>query len=109
VALNLVPQPGETEGFSPHKHLEVLADHAPGLPVNVVLADKDTAAGSVPDLEKASALLGARLMLASVAADGAAGAPHEARHDPVRLSAAFRQIFEGVEGGLDDLDGGSVA
>ncbi len=29
VALNLAPQPGETEGFSPHAHLEVLADHAP--------------------------------------------------------------------------------
>src|SRR5580700_2598847 len=31
VALNLAPQPGETEGFSPHAHLEVLADHAPAL------------------------------------------------------------------------------
>src|SRR5262249_56666242 len=29
VALNLVPQPAETEGFSPHRHLAVLADHAP--------------------------------------------------------------------------------
>ena len=28
VALNLVPQLGETGGFSPHTHLEVLADHA---------------------------------------------------------------------------------
>ena len=39
VALNLVPQPGETEGFSPHRHLEVLTDHAPSLTVDVVLAD----------------------------------------------------------------------
>ena len=29
VALNLAPQPGETTGFSPHAHLEVLAEHAP--------------------------------------------------------------------------------
>ena len=35
VVLNLVPQPGETEGFSPHKHLEVLAAHAPTLTVDV--------------------------------------------------------------------------
>ena len=28
VALNLAPQPGETTGFSPHAHLEVLAEHA---------------------------------------------------------------------------------
>ena len=40
VALNLAPQPGETEGFSPHAHLEVLADHAPELTVDVVLADR---------------------------------------------------------------------
>src|SRR6202034_2808728 len=35
VALNLIPQPGETEGFSPHRHLEVLADHAPSLSFDV--------------------------------------------------------------------------
>src|ERR1700735_4022579 len=29
VVLNLAPQPGETEGFSPHAHLEGLASHAP--------------------------------------------------------------------------------
>ncbi len=29
LVLNLAPQPGETGGFSPHKHLEVLAGHAP--------------------------------------------------------------------------------
>src|SRR5260221_7835972 len=29
VALNLAPQPGETEGVSPHAHLEVLTGHAP--------------------------------------------------------------------------------
>src|SRR5205814_1562141 len=31
VALNLAPQPGETAGFSPERHLEVLAEHVPGL------------------------------------------------------------------------------
>ena len=44
VALNLVPQPGETEGFSPHRHLEVLADHAPSLSFDVVLADSGAVA-----------------------------------------------------------------
>ncbi|CAM5372492.1 uridine diphosphate-N-acetylglucosamine-binding protein YvcK [Streptomyces tanashiensis] len=29
--LNLAPQPGETEGFSPQRHLEVLGRHAPKL------------------------------------------------------------------------------
>ena len=35
VVLNLAPQPGETDGFSPHRHLEVLAGHAPALTVDV--------------------------------------------------------------------------
>ncbi len=89
VALNLVPQPGETEGFSPHRHLEVLADHAPGLAVDVVLADHATAAGSESELEKAAGLLGASLALADVAAgDGT-------KHDPVRLAEAYRSVFGG--------------
>jgi 2-phospho-L-lactate transferase/gluconeogenesis factor (CofD/UPF0052 family) len=91
VVLNLVPQPGETEGFSPHKHLEVLAGHAPALTVDVVLADtKAAGAGSLADLEKAAAMLGARLVLADVAA--ADGTP---RHDPALLAGMYAQIFHG--------------
>ena len=91
VVLNLAPQPGETEGFSPHKHLEVLAAHAPALTVDVVLADTNAAgAGSLADLEKAAALLGARLVMADVAA--ADGTP---RHDPRLLAGMYAQIFRG--------------
>jgi uncharacterized cofD-like protein len=89
VALNLAPQPGETDGFSPHKHLQVLADHAPALEVDVVLADRAATKGATADLEKAASLLGARLILADLAA--ADGSP---RHDPRRLAGAFAQIFE---------------
>jgi uncharacterized cofD-like protein len=92
VALNLAPQPGETEGFSPHTHLEVLADHAPDLAIDVVLADRAAAGGATTDLEKAAGLLGARLVLADLAVDD--GSP---RHDPRRLAGAFAQIFEGEE------------
>ncbi|MFY9889062.1 MAG: uridine diphosphate-N-acetylglucosamine-binding protein YvcK [Streptosporangiaceae bacterium] len=90
VALNLAPQPGETAGFSPHAHLEVLADHAPDLAIDVVLADRAAAAGATTELEKAAGLLGARLVLADLAV--ADGSP---RHDPRRLAGAFAQIFEG--------------
>ena len=90
VALNLAPQPGETEGFSPHAHLEVLADHAPALAIDVVLADRVAARGATSELEKAAGLLGARLVLADLAVDD--GSP---RHDPRRLAGAFAQIFEG--------------
>ncbi len=90
VALNLAPQPGETEGFSPHTHLEVLAGHAPQLRIDVVLADRAAADGTTAELEKAAGLLGGRLVLADLAMGD--GSP---RHDPRRLAGAFAQIFEG--------------
>ena len=90
VALNLAPQPGETDGFSPHTHLEVLAEHAPELTVDVVLADRGTAGGSAAELEKAAAMLGGRLVLTDLAMRD--GSP---RHDPRRLAGAYAEIFEG--------------
>jgi uncharacterized cofD-like protein len=94
VALNLVPQPGETEGFSPHRHLEVLADHAPSLSFDVVLADSGAVGGAEQELAKAADLLRATLLLADVAAgDGT-------RHDPVLLAAAYRSAFSVT--GADD-------
>jgi uncharacterized cofD-like protein len=89
VVLNVAPQDRETEGRPPSDHLEVLADHAPGLKVDVVLADRE-AVGATAGLEKAADLLGARLVFADVAARD--GSP---RHDPARLARAYAQIFEG--------------
>ena len=89
VVLNVAPQDKETEGFPPRAYLELLADHAPGLRVDVVLADEQ-AADAAGELEKAAALLGARLVFADVAMGD--GSP---RHDPARLAEAYAQIFEG--------------
>jgi uncharacterized cofD-like protein len=87
VALNLAPQPGETDDFAPQTHLEVLRAHAPELKVDVVLADRNLV--DEPDvLEKAVRTHGGRLALADVAAED--GSP---RHDPARLAQAFAQIF----------------
>jgi Uncharacterized protein conserved in bacteria len=59
--------------------------------VDVVLADTNAAgAGSLADLEKAAAMLGARLVMADVAA--ADGTP---RHDPRLLAGMYAQIFQG--------------
>src|SRR5690606_3211228 len=63
VALNLSPQRGETDGFAAHTYLEVLADHAPELRVDVVLADRKGVEDTVR-LEQVSAELGASLVLA---------------------------------------------
>ncbi|WP_279571396.1 uridine diphosphate-N-acetylglucosamine-binding protein YvcK [Streptomyces sp. 8K308] len=93
LSLNLAPQPGETDGFSPQRHVEVLVQHAPKLAFDVVLADQ----AAVPDqesLSRAAERLGARVELAPVAAAG--GMPDGAvspRHDPELLAAAYDRIF----------------
>lgn len=87
VALNLAPQQGETTGFSPEMHLEVLLGHAPTLRLDVVLADP----GAVADpeaLREVVARAGGKLVLADVAMDD--GSP---RHDPERLAGAYARIF----------------
>ena len=66
LSLNLAPQPGETDGFSPQRHLEVLGRHAPKLALDVVLADE----AAVPDRESladAAKRFGAAVELAPVA------------------------------------------
>jgi uncharacterized cofD-like protein len=86
VVLNLEPQPGETDGFSPEEHLSVLQAHLGGVALHTVIADAE----SVVDrrgLLSAVRECGAELVLAPVAELD--GAP---RHDPVRLSAALASV-----------------
>jgi uncharacterized cofD-like protein len=93
VAMNLAPQPGETDGFSPETHLEVLAAHAPNLELEVVIADAATARAGERELRDAAAGFGAELVLAPLACDD--GTP---RHDPERLAAVYREIFSTAGG-----------
>ena len=91
VVLNLAAQTGETEGFSPEQHLDVLSAHAPGLRVDSVLADRASVA--LPQrLASAASRLGARLDLDDVAVPGTA------RHDPTRLSVSLAQVLERAVG-----------
>jgi uncharacterized cofD-like protein len=86
VVLNLEPQPGETDGFSPEEHVTVLQAHLDGVALHSVIADVD----SVVDrrgLLSAVRSCGAELVLAPVAELD--GAP---RHDPGRLSAALASV-----------------
>ena len=87
VVLNLEPQRGETEGFAPETHLEVMADHAPALRLDCVLADRSWVADT-DRLEHAAARLGARLELADLALDGTTP-----RHDPAKLARSFSQVL----------------
>jgi uncharacterized cofD-like protein len=88
VALNLSAQPGETDGFSPETHLEVLAAHAPDLQLDVIVADESAVSRGHETLEESADALGARLVVARVARDDGT-----ARHDPVRLAEVYRSVL----------------
>ncbi|MFF2451433.1 uridine diphosphate-N-acetylglucosamine-binding protein YvcK [Isoptericola sp. NPDC058082] len=92
VTLNLAAERGETQGLTATDHLEALYRHAPGLRVDAVLADP-SAVEDVDELADAAQAVGARLLMRQVRrGDGTA------RHDPLRLAAAYRDVFEGVYG-----------
>ncbi|MCW2785673.1 MAG: hypothetical protein JWP74_2190 [Marmoricola sp.] len=86
VTMNLEAQPGETDGFTPEDHLDVLRRHAPELRIHTVVADR--AAVGVPDrIAAAVEALGARLVLEDVALAGAPG-----QHDPEKLARAYARV-----------------
>ncbi len=86
LVLNIAPA-DETHGFSASRHIELLAEHAPGLRLDVVIAD-DGFAGTDPHLERYAASLGARLVVADI------GVRDESpRHDPNRLASVFSEVL----------------
>jgi uncharacterized cofD-like protein len=100
VTLNLVPQPGETDGFSPAEYLHVLRRYCPDLRVDAVIADENhsTASPDAPDrgsveLTRAAAGLGAVLILADLCEPD-----RDDRHRPVALAAAMRLALERAPG-----------
>jgi uncharacterized cofD-like protein len=87
VTLNLVAQAGETHGFTPQNHLEVLSTYAPDLKVDAIVADRR----HVPDpagLTQVARSMGARLHLADVADPTVEGV-----HAPLALAAAYEQAW----------------
>jgi uncharacterized cofD-like protein len=93
LVVNLMPQSGETEGYSAASYLEVLAKSHPDFRVDVVLADgkhigQNRAAGE-NELKNLAATLGAQLVLAPLAK---VQGPYD-QHDPALLASAFSSIF----------------
>ncbi|OCL31727.1 hypothetical protein BCR15_08875 [Tessaracoccus lapidicaptus] len=86
LVLNIAPAE-ETDGFSASRHIELLAEHAPGLNLDVVIADSRFA-DSDHHLESYVRSLGGQLVTADVhARDGSA------THDPNRLAAVFSEVI----------------
>jgi uncharacterized cofD-like protein len=86
VVLNLTTEQ-ETVGMTVPDHLAALSAYAPGLRVDVVLGDMVWVTGPAAAAHAAESL-GARLVLAPVAAAGT-----EARHDPDALAAALLPLL----------------
>ncbi|MCU1678978.1 MAG: hypothetical protein JWM93_3736 [Frankiales bacterium] len=89
VVLNLAAQAGETQGFSPEAHLEVLSAYASGVRIDVVVADSSHVLDR-HGLMSVARNLGAEVVFAPVAHDD--GSP---RHDTARLA----RVFAGFMGG----------
>lgn len=97
VTLNL--RPDEPTAMTNLEHLRALAEHAPDLRVDVVVADPG-AVVHLDELADQAASMGAELILRQVGVgDGTA------RHDALRLAAAFRDAFDGHWGDLDGRTG----
>lgn len=85
--LNLEVHKGETRDFRAEDHLASLAENAPDLRIDVVLADPSVVPDE-PALRAAAAELGAELVVAPVSTRHEPGV-----HDPLRLAAALRDVI----------------
>lgn len=97
VVLNLSRESrDEVLGMRIDEHLAALAAHAPDLRVDAVLADPVAVEDLDPLVEQARRM-GAQLVLRQLAVgDGTA------RHDPLRLAAALRDVFSGTFGDVGE-------
>lgn len=86
VSLNLEPQPGETDGFTPCALLRAFQQHAPNLRIDGVIADVRAAADS--DLAAECDRLGADLVIDDIASQLKPNA-----HDVPRYAKTLRMAF----------------
>lgn len=87
LTLNLSLITSETNGFTAARHLETLTGHAPGLRVDVVLADP-AAVDDERSLRAAARAVGAELVLTRLASTERPDV-----HDALRLAAAYKDLF----------------
>ncbi len=93
LVLNLEPGTGETAGFSAIRHLETFIDLAPEVTLDAVIVDS-AVVDDEDDLDAACRRVGARPHVVPVAARHRVGV-----HDPLRLAAAFQDVFGSASAG----------
>ncbi len=87
LTMNLDVNDLEATGMNAADHLHVIARYAPEFRIDVVLADPGSVA-DVAEFTEAAAMIGAKVVFGKVGSSGA-----KAVHDPLRLAAAYRDIF----------------
>lgn len=87
LTMNLTVHTKETAGMSAADHLRAIARYAPEFSVDVVLADPSSIEDAA-EFEQAASMIGAEVVLGKVGASG-----ERAVHDPLRLAAAYHDIF----------------
>ncbi|ALE92069.1 2-phospho-L-lactate transferase [Arthrobacter alpinus] len=87
VTMNLDINDQEATGMNAADHLRVISRYAPEFDVDVVLADPSSIS-DVVEFTEAAAMMGAEVVFGRVGSS--AGTPV---HDPLRLAAAYRDIF----------------
>ncbi len=96
VTLNLAPHTGETSGSSAAQLLRVFAEYAPAMRLDAVVADP-SAVTDTDALIRVAGDLGAQVWLRQVSVgDGSA------RHEPLRLAAAYGDVFSGALADVTD-------
>lgn len=85
--LNLDPTCGETEGLTAPDLIESFADYAPEVRLDAIVADPSGVADETA-LRRAADSVGAELIITPVSARLA-----PSQHDPLRLAAAFQDLF----------------
>lgn len=87
LTMNLDVDDVEAAGMDAADHLHVISRYAPEFGVDVVLADPSSV-GDVDKFTQAAAMIGAEVVFGKVGGSGG-----KAVHDPLRLAAAYRDIF----------------
>ncbi|MDQ6739093.1 MAG: uridine diphosphate-N-acetylglucosamine-binding protein YvcK [Actinomycetota bacterium] len=89
ITMNLDVNDKETTGMNAADHLRVIHRYAPEFGVDVVLADPSSVS-DLADFERTASMLGAEVVFGKVGASGG-----RAVHDPLRLAAAYQDLFSG--------------
>lgn len=94
VMLNLLPQAGETLGFSTERHIQVFNQHAPELRVDYFLADNhiSPSEGERRHLQRAAQQVSAGIAFRDVHIPAPEGEQVD-KHDPAKLAEAILELY----------------